>query len=271
MNRPDYSISTPENVDLHLELAGLGSRIWAAFIDMALIYLVLLLIVIVAIIGATIIAQSSLSPEMKGTIYTYMAGIAIFIVFAMQFGYFMVFEKVWKGQTPGKRIAQIRVIEANGQPANWPSVLIRNLLRFVDMIAMIGVVFMVFDRNERRIGDLLGGTLVIRERQPELSARNLRLTAHAPDESVIDPGQIKPDEYHLLASFLRRRHAMDVSSRSVLARQLADYFRSKLAPENKGESAEILLEKIYLAYGGSASSGSASNGPASSGPEQPEA
>lgn len=259
MNSPHYSISTPENVDLHLELAGLGSRIWAAFIDMALVYLMILLVVIVALVAAAVIEGLELSQDAKQNVYLYLAGITILTVSAVQIGYFILFEKLWQGQTPGKRIAQIRVIEANGQPVNWPSVILRNLIRFVDMgLLMIGVVVMIFDKNERRLGDLLGGTLVIRERQPELSARNLRISiSDQPTSSFVDIGQITPDEYHLLVSFLRRRFQMETGSRAALAKQMEEYYRTKLNPEYKGESAENFLERLYLAYTGGASEQSA--------------
>jgi hypothetical protein len=59
---------------------------------------------------------------------------------------------------------------------------------------------------------------------------------------------LTPDEYQLLVSFLRRRQTMNQSSRFSLARELETYFRKRLNPEPKGESAENFLEKIYLAY-----------------------
>ena len=249
MNRPDYSISTPENVDLHLELAGLGNRIWAAFIDMTLIYLVIAVIIVIALIFSALLSQISVPTETKKVLFFCVIGATILVSFAFQFGYFIFFEKLWQGQTPGKRITQTRVIETNGQPVGWTAVIIRNLMRIVDVnLSALGIVVMIFDRNERRIGDFLGGTLVIRERQPELSARNLRLNTALPESTFVDSGQITPDEYHLLVSFLRRRQQLNPSSRALLAKQLSDYFFKKLMPENKGESSEIFLEKVYLAY-----------------------
>ena len=248
-NSPDYLISTPENVDLHLELAGLGSRLWAAFIDMALIYLGILIAALVAGFASGMIAAMNIPTDTKNSLYLYIGGICILIIFALQFGYYILFEKLWQGQTPGKRIAHIRVIEADGQPVNWAGVIIRNLIRIIDMgLLMLGVVIMIFDKHERRLGDMLGGTLVIRERLPELSARTLKIEAETPTISFVDAGQINPDEYHLLVSFLQRRKAMNSSSRFTLARDMEAYFRKKLNPEPKGESAENFLEKVYLAY-----------------------
>lgn len=249
MEKPDYLISTPENVDLHLELAGVGNRIWAAFIDIVLIYLSLLFVVIAAGIAAAVIEQVVPTRDSKSMIYMYLiAGVSL-LCFGIYTCYFILFEKLWQGQTPGKRVAQIRVIEATGQPLNWAASIIRNLVRFVDtFIFMVGVVFMIFDKNERRLGDFLGGTLVIRERVPDLSSRSLRIQAEAPNASFVDAGQLTPDDYYLLVSFLRRRHQMNSQSRFTLAKQLEDYFRLKLRPESQGESAEAFLEKVYLAY-----------------------
>ncbi len=246
---PDYSISTPENVDLHLELAGLGNRIWAAFIDTLIVDLILTAVIIVTIL-AGVGVQYLPAPENTKSIFSFvLIAIAILLCFALQFGYFIYFEKTWQGQTPGKKVAQIRVIESNGQPVNWASVIIRNLIRIVDTgLLMVGVVVMILDKNERRLGDLLGGTLVIKERQPQLSLANLKITSEAPETSFVDSGQISPDEYHLLTSFLRRRHELNQASRSKLAKELEEYFRLKLNPENKNEGSEVFLEKVYLSY-----------------------
>lgn len=258
MTEPHYSISTPENVDLHLELAGLGSRIWAAFIDMALLYLLILVLVVVLILVAVGVETFPLPPETKKVAYFTVTGIGLLLLFALQFGYYIVFEKSWKGQTPGKRFAQIRVIEANGQPVNLSSVIIRNLVRLVDVgFMMLGVVLMILDKKERRLGDMLGGTLVIREKQPSLAPSNLRIKASAPATSFVDAGQIKPDDYHLLVDFLKRRHQMQLSSRSRLAKEMMDYFKMKLNPEDAGENPEEFLEKVYLSY--SAESAKVSN------------
>ncbi|MBX9572335.1 MAG: RDD family protein [Candidatus Obscuribacterales bacterium] len=249
MEKPDYLISTPENVDLHLELAGVGNRIWAAFIDVVLIYLSILFLVFVGAIVAAVIEQIIPTRDAKNQLFLYLIAALSLLSFAIYTCYFILFEKLWQGQTPGKRIAQIRVIEANGQPLNWAASIIRNLVRFVDMfVFMVGVVFMIFDKNERRLGDFLGGTLVIRERAPDLSQRNLRIQTEAPNASFVDAGQLNPDDYYLLVNFLRRRHQMNSQSRFTLAKQLEDYFRLKLSPESKGESAETFLEKVYLAY-----------------------
>lgn len=249
MNNPDYLISTPENVDLHIELAGLGSRIGAAFIDTLLSYSIMVMVILFAVLAGFVVERLDLPRDTKTVVDYYIIGITLLLVFCVNFGYFICFEGLWQGQTPGKKLAQIRVIEANGQPVNWPSVWIRNLMRLIDSgIAMIGLVSMLLDKNERRLGDFAAGTLVIRERPAELSARNLRVQASDVSPSFVDAGQITPDEYHLLVSFLKRRHAMVRDSRGAVARQMEEYFRLKLNPESNAEAPEDFLEKLYLAY-----------------------
>ncbi len=250
MKKPDYLISTPENVDLHLELAGIGSRICAAFVDAFLTFLLMGLAILIGMLVALLLERMQLPRDTKTMIEWYVVGVITLLNFCVYFGYFICFEGLWQGQTPGKRLAQIRVIEANGQPVNWASVWIRNLMRVMDVwIAMIGVLSMIVDKNERRLGDFAAGTLVIRERTAELSARNLKIQATDVPASFVDAGQMTPDEYHMLVNFLRRRHKMMSQSRFSMARQLDEYFRLKLNPENKGEGSEEFLEKLYLAYG----------------------
>lgn len=250
MANPDYLISTPENVDLHLELAGVGSRIWANFVDSVLEFLLICLVGLIALLIVLLIAKTDMPHDTKAVLYSYVGGIALLLVFCIMVGYYICFEGLWQGQTPGKRLAHIRVIEANGQPVNWPAVWIRNLLRLIDSgLAVIGVLFMIFDKTERRLGDMAAGTLVIRERDAGLTVQNLRIQSGPVRASYVDAGQLTPDEYQLLTNFLQRRHRMDRQSRLAVGRQLDEYFRLRLNPENRGEAPEEFLEKVYLAYG----------------------
>lgn len=254
MTIPHYSISTPENVDLHLELAGIGSRIWAAFIDTIIINLAALIVTVFLGLAVAFIDSQTRLGSMRYTIIYGFVALGILAVFVLQFAYFIVYEKLWQGQTPGKRLTGIRVVESTGQPVNWTSVIIRNLLRMVDAgFMVVGVVFIIFDKNERRIGDMLAGTLVIRERPPALLSRNLVIESEIPASFSIDSGKIEPEEYQLLLDFLRRRRLMNPESRRALAKEMADHFRAKIisgspANDQASESAENFLEKLYVSY-----------------------
>jgi uncharacterized RDD family membrane protein YckC len=250
MTNPDYLISTPENVDLHLELAGMGNRIMAALVDRLLLGVVTLFIVIACVGGALAVDNMPLPTDTKTIVYYYLVGIGLLVLFVLNAGYFIFFEGMWHGQTPGKRVAQIRVIEANGQPVGWSSVFIRNLLRIVDEFpgVFLGILPMLIDKNERRFGDLAAGTLVIRERLQSLSTTGLRLTQGPAVEALVDTGQISPDEYGVLVSYLKRRESLTPNQRDQLGRSMAARFRDKLNVLEDGDTPEIFLEKLYVAY-----------------------
>jgi hypothetical protein len=90
----------------------------------------------------------------------------VLIFFVVFWGYFMLFETLWSGQTPGKRAGRLRVIRRDGQPVGASEVLIRNLVRIVDFLPGfygIGLVVMFIDKEARRLGDMAAGTIVVRE------------------------------------------------------------------------------------------------------------
>ena len=250
MNKPDYLISTPENVDLHLELAGLGNRVLAGVLDTIITVLMIALVVAICVGTGFTLDRLGVNEDFKNGAYFYLLGAGIIMAFVINFGYYIYFEGIWKGQTPGKKFAHIRVIEANGQPVHWPAVWIRNLVRIIDMsLACIGVAVILFDKNERRIGDFAAGTLVIRERLPGLSTAAIKTTATLPKEAFVDAGQLMPDEYQMLITFLRRRERMPQLERNAMSKQLNEYFRARLNfAEAEPELPELTLEKLYLTY-----------------------
>ncbi len=253
MQSPDYSISTPENVDLHLELAGIGNRVLATMIDTILGGLVIIFSAMGCLLIAFILDQTHVFPASRNQVLMGAAMIAMFVMFIVQFGYNIFFEGIWHGQTPGKRVAQIRVIEANGQPVGWAAVCIRNLVRLIDVgILLIGLLVMLIDKNERRLGDLAAGTLVIRERKTDLSTGDVKLLTGAQADSLLDIGRVTPEEYDLLARFLKRRITLAPAYRPVVAKKLESYFREKLnetnGAETDGKASEAFLEKVFLSY-----------------------
>lgn len=252
MHSPDYSISTPENVDLHLELAGLGNRILAGVIDQVLCVLVMVILGLAAWGVFTLVSMSQMPSHVKGIAYGFIVMVLIFGFFIIHFGYHMFFEGTWQGQTPGKRVAQIRVIEQNGQPVTWPAVIIRNLLRVIDTgLMLIGVLSIMVDNKERRFGDLAAGTVVVRERNSELlttSKDDIDLENIKPvDADMLDIGRITPQEYEILISFLKRRKTMAKKQRPVVAAKLMQHFKEKLA-DGSTKNAEEYLEGLYQAY-----------------------
>jgi uncharacterized RDD family membrane protein YckC len=250
MDNPDYLISTPENVDLHLELAGIGNRVIAAAIDSAAIGAIDAVLAGI-MLGVAVAVESSGTPtEVKNSIYFWAVCILVLALFIVSFGYFVFFEGVWHGQTPGKRFAGIRVIEANGQPVSWGPVFIRNFLRLLEGMpgVFLGILPMIFDKNERRWGDMAAGTIVIRERMQSLGTSDLRIVGNNEVDTLVDTGQISPDEYHLLVAFLKRRDMMLLGQRERLAIDLCKHFRNTLSLMDDGDPPERVIEKLFIAY-----------------------
>jgi uncharacterized RDD family membrane protein YckC len=175
--RDQLSIETPEQVELTFDVAGIGSRAVGAIIDV-----LILVAFYVAVIVALVLLASSGSAvggkagEELDTAGKWAIAIIIFLNFLLVWGYFVLFEALWRGQTPGKRVMKLRVIQDSGRQITFFEALARNLLRFIDYmpgIYFVGFVAMLCNRRNKRLGDLVAGTLVVREprdEQPLLTA-----------------------------------------------------------------------------------------------------
>src|SRR6266513_5072310 len=160
-------IETPERVPLHFALASIGNRFLACAIDHAIQIVALMTLgIIFAIITDAQDIGSRLMNAPKWVI-----ALLVIIQCLIFDGYFAVFEWVWYGQTPGKRWLKLRVIREDGRPISFFEAMIRNLLRVVDIIFppfySIGLVSVFASDRDQRVGDLVAGTVVVREREAE--------------------------------------------------------------------------------------------------------
>jgi uncharacterized RDD family membrane protein YckC len=158
-------ITSPEHVSFVFPLAGPASRSSAFFVDIAIILLPLLLYTAIQ----------------RVTLGSYgIIGLAVLL----QFPYFTLWEVLWNGQTPGKRLCRLRVVSDDGLPINWQQVVIRNLLRPVDQfpaLYALGVLVMMMGSRWQRIGDLAAGTLVVLEHaSTELPPAKGKAANHVP-------------------------------------------------------------------------------------------
>lgn len=211
------TIETPERVQIVYDLAGIGSRFAAGLIDTTLL---------VALWCGGVVILDIVEPDLIGAaniqdpIYL-MAATAVLQV--MSWLYFVLFEGLWGGKTPGKYSMQLRVVSEEGGPAPFSSVLVRNVLRILDGFPVVsyvpaGVVMFSNDRS-KRIGDFAGGTVVVRERPTELALPQL---AGGAPLAEVELDQLTPAERSMLRSFMRRRGEFTSESRAKIARQIAD-------------------------------------------------
>lgn len=222
-------IDTPEQIALELPLAGIGSRFLALSIDTLIQFIVYLIAGLIFMftmpLGSSVL---SFLPKLLGP------SLAIFIIFAVYWGYFAFFEAIWKGQTPGKRYAGIRVIKDSGRPIHAFEAITRNLMRAVDVLPGIygvGLVSMVCNKESRRLGDWVAGTVVVHEK-PSEDVRPSWNTS-APATGVILPtlAQVTPEELILLETYLHRRDSLEKYVRLNTAIQIAERVKAKTGLE----------------------------------------
>ena len=254
MQGPDeVRIETPEQIDLALEPAGLGSRFVAALLDVLFqiavgAVLITLGVFIFALVGV----------EVGGK---WLAGVllalAIAVVFLIQFGYAIYFEVRHNGQTPGKKVAGVRVMREGGAPIDFRSSCVRNLLRAVDWLPafyLLGALVAALNPRRQRLGDVAAGTLVIRERNVEMPGDLARtIEEFASDEYTFGPEHVAacaPGDRHVLRSYFARYDQMDPKARDQLACRLARAFCSKTGyrphpPLTTVRASETFLASLY--------------------------
>jgi uncharacterized RDD family membrane protein YckC len=160
----DLDILSAENVNFALETAGLGSRFGAAMIDLALQCVVILLVLIAAVRFLDLLPSGYVWSKWARALLT-AAGVLGLALLTLGYGFF--FEWLCDGQTPGKRILGLRVMQMGGTPITAWEAMIRSLLRAVDFLPLfygLGAAVALLSSNNRRIGDLVAGTVVARER-----------------------------------------------------------------------------------------------------------
>jgi uncharacterized RDD family membrane protein YckC len=238
------TIDTPEQVHLEFVLAGLGSRFMAILLDSLIQFAGFL---VVFILGSIFLA-SGLFPA--GT-SNWAVALWILVFFSLYWGYFAIFEVVWKGQTPGKRWAGIRVIKDSGRPINTFEAIARNLLRAVDSLPGMyaaGVVTMLLNRNNRRLGDFVAGTLVVHESSDRESSIFFNTAQSA--TSVPQAAQLTLQQAELIEAFLARRLDIPDDVRRQNATRIAEMMATALAipaesrvPDNE-DFLEILVREF---------------------------
>ncbi|HEV8648817.1 MAG TPA: RDD family protein [Actinomycetes bacterium] len=238
---------TPEAVALEFRTANIGSRILAYFLDQLIVTAGLfLLLLAIALIGS--VAGSDL-PQWSGL------ALVVVLLPSWFFGYFIAFETLWRGRTPGKAALGLRVVTREGAPVRFRHAAIRALLGLVDFFLGLGffaVVFILFTRDNQRLGDLVAGTLVLRERSGLAAPVPVSFAPPPGYESytaTLDVTRLTTQEYQTVRSFLLRAPSLPLAPRVALAQQLAGPLASRLRPPPPpGVSPEVFLGCVAAAY-----------------------
>ena len=210
------SIQTPENIIFGYEVAGLGTRFIASALDTLLITVVLTIAGLAAFFFANLLDLISTLGE------GWVIGIYSVLTFLIFWGYYVVFEMVWAGQTPGKRHMGLRVIGRDGTPVGIAASLIRNLIRLVDFIPAfygLGAITMFASPQTRRLGDFAAGTLVVFDKNVSLETLTTEVSTEPQElskEALAYPVErLAESDVAIAESWLARRAALATERKLV--------------------------------------------------------
>jgi uncharacterized RDD family membrane protein YckC len=259
------NIETPEQVDLRFPVAGIGSRFVALLVDhliQTLSYVLIFIVLGLIASGATAehVAKSTVGLDTAGK---WFVAVVIFINFCLIWGYFALFEAFWHGQTPGKHLMKLRVIKDSGRQITLFEALARNLLRFIDYLPgmyLVGVITMLCNRKNKRLGDLAAGTLVVHEIRADdrssdafLSGENF-FAKQEPTSDTAPPddaiARLEPADLHVMETFFARALDLDMQTRAAMAARIAARMAAKMKTPLPEGNPERTLEALAKAMRG---------------------
>lgn len=249
------TLRTPESVELEFILAGIGNRAYALLVDYLLLALLLsVFLSIWSLFSVQLLEYLDQLDVNYSDLPNWLLAIALLVSFMLFVGYFVLFETLWRGQTPGKRVAGTRVICDDGRPARLGQATLRALLRPIDDLLFIGFLLLLFGKREKRVGDWVAGTLVVQDTRSVTSA-NFKISNEADEMatellSLGDLSQLLPDDFAVIREYLRRRSQLRPQARGEICLQLARQGRDLILLEKlpKDMTPDLFLEALYLAY-----------------------
>ena len=227
-------IATPDHVSLEFELAGPGSRFSAYVIDFICNVLLIIAIIFVAYLSGGVNALRLLARSSGGNAsVSWVLAVLVLIIFLINWGYYVFFEALGKGSTPGKKRMGIRVIRQDGLPIGLREAALRNLVRAADMLPppsyILGGLVMHFDAQGRRLGDMVAGTYVVVEKF-DLAAQGVSGAAwvkrveggRSRQGLTLARGTISAQQLGLIEQYLARSQELSEERRSQLVWQITE-------------------------------------------------
>ncbi len=258
-------IETPERVQMAFALASIGNRFLAVAIDHFIQYFTIFIVAyaFLSLSGFGDAFKGSGAKELFEEMPKWTIAVLIIVLFLIFAGYFIVFEWLWNGQTPGKRLLKLRVIREDGRPITLWEALARNLLRIFDAVPgfilpvySIGLITIFMSGRDQRIGDMFAGTVVIRERSDEAPTFAETFSNPVSDAAFrrvqkptvfqADVRVITESEIEVVESFLRRRWDLSDRQRVWMAWRVALPLMYKIKPnyDLQNFSYEGFLEEL---------------------------
>jgi uncharacterized RDD family membrane protein YckC len=229
------STETPEGLALELTLAGVGSRFTAAVIDYLIQFGVLIaMFITIALLQNNVVAA--------------IGAIASFVWFM---GYDIAFETRASGRTLGKRWTGLRVVRVDGRPVDFRSSAVRNFLRLIDILPgfyLVAIITIFVSKKNQRLGDMAGGTIVVREKKGEAETVAFRAEDYFNDDlETWDVSRVTATDVAAVRQFLERRHGIEAAARQRLARDLARRLWPSVVGPPQAIAPEKFLEQLLAA------------------------
>jgi uncharacterized RDD family membrane protein YckC len=209
-------IITPEAVVLEVETAGVASRVWAGALDLIIRFVILFF-------GMMVLAMAGAVPDTTA----YNTGLAILLAFVLM-GYPVLSETLMRGRTIGKRAFGLRAVTLEGAPIRLRHAVLRMMGGLVDLflppIGVTGTLMVLGTSRHQRVGDLLAGTIVIRDPERTLLPPAVWFPVPPGYEQFaagIDPTALTDAQYTVIRSFLMRNRELSADARYSLAADLA--------------------------------------------------
>ena len=215
-------LKTPEGILFSLHLAGPVTRFVAWLID------VMCIVLITILINRLVSIFRFVSPDLA-------SAFMILGYFFVSIGYSIVLEWYWRGQTIGKRLLRLRVMDERGLRLQFSQIVIRNLLRFIDSLPlfyMVGGLACIINPRFKRLGDVAANTIVVWS--PKTSEPDLDQLLEDKYNSLLNyphlgarlRQKVSPAEANIALQALLRRNELEPGARITLFRDIAAYFRS---------------------------------------------
>ena len=244
----DGAIVTPEAVRLDFDAANVGSRMVAIGIDLAIQGLA----AFVLLLAFGLIASAGTGPGLPDWV---ALTLILVLVFVLYFGYPIVFETFWRGRTPGKAAMGLRVVTVEGAPVTFRHAAIRAALGLIDFYASSGAAALIsalVTRRHQRLGDLVAGTIVVRERSatpPPVPVLFRIPPTLEPYAATIDVSGLGATDYAAVRQFLLRAGELAPHVRLDLAAKLAGPLAQRLRHVPQGTvSPELFLACVAVRY-----------------------
>jgi uncharacterized membrane protein SpoIIM required for sporulation/uncharacterized RDD family membrane protein YckC len=236
-------IETPELVVVSYTIAGFGSRIYAGLID-----LLICIATLVAVAVATLAAGPSGPRDDSGMSGAWAVAITVIFQFIILWGYYLLFEGLMDGQTPGKKMLGLRAVRDGGYSVGFSASAVRNLMRIVDLQPVftyaVGITSIAVTKSGKRLGDIVAGTLVVRETMVRQPVRPPTRSRREPAAPATAAALLDDNELQLLARWADRRAELDADRRRELTAQVANRLRRALPADGGASEPAQLLDLL---------------------------